>query len=156
MKRADWVGLFNSAIGLLIGVQALTMAIPDEKIQKITSGTVMFLACILAGFSQYLSVEIKKGAMTLPAIILVVAILGGFLDYAKLLPFNDTVGMWIRFGISIGIYVLNEISKKLFPTLAADAISTVRSAFVSADKEDKGVSVATRMIEKPQLSTIKN
>lgn len=102
------------------------MPVDSESTRTIISAIVMFIVVTLTAIKQYYSVEIRNGAIWPTLIVALVAVLGGANDLINVVPVNETMGQWLRFGITTMSMILAVSSKSLWPTTESKEVERVK------------------------------
>ena len=101
---------------LLVFLTTAQAAVPNFPIQSASTKAIieavfMFLVVGLTAWLQYLSVEIRNGALFPTLAIFLIALLGGLNDLINVIPLSDVTGQWIRLGVSSLSTIISLISK---------------------------------------------
>lgn len=102
------------------------MPVDSESTRTVISAIVMFIVVALTALKQFYSVEIRNGAIWPTIIVAAVAVLGGANDLINAIHVNDTLGQWLRFGITTASMILAVSSKSLWPTTESKQVERVK------------------------------
>lgn len=129
ISRSELTRVFTVILVVLTTIQAAvpTYPIQSESTKAIVEAVFMFLVVGLTAWKQYLSVEIRNGAIFPTIAIALIASLGGLNDLINVIPFSAVTSQWIRLGISTAATVLSLISKSLWPTPESKIIEQTKS-----------------------------
>ncbi len=118
MNNKKIAGLFFILITILTAFQGFIPSIPGINDHTITlvSAITLYLVSTLTLFRQTISDEIANAAKTATWIVVIIASIGGLNDILNIVQLSETVDQWVRFGITFTTFVLNLISKLLWPT----------------------------------------
>lgn len=118
MTKTQTAGLLFIIITILTAFQGFIPSIPSINEHTITliSAITLYLVSTLTLWRQTISNEIGNAATTATWIVVIIASIGGLNDILNIVHFSETVDQWVRFGITFTTFVLNLISKLLWPT----------------------------------------
>ena len=117
MEPIVWIMLFI-LITILTAFQGFIPAIPgiNEHTTTLISAITLYLVSSLTLWRQTISNEIANAAKKATWIVVIIASIGGLNDILNIIQLNETVDQWVRFGITFTTFVLNFVSKLLWPT----------------------------------------
>lgn len=114
------IAVFTILVIALTAFQSIIPSMPITNEQTITllSAITLFLVSGLTTWKQALSNEIDNNALKPTLILAAIATLGGLNDLFSVIHLSDSLGQWLRFGITATTMILNVISKVVWPTPA--------------------------------------
>lgn len=113
MKKT--VNILSVLAIVFTAIQGLIPAMPITD-NTIISAVVMFLVSGCTIWKQALSKEIDNNALIPTLIVAVIATMGGLNDLLSVFHFSETVGQWLRFGVTSITMFLNILSKVIWST----------------------------------------
>ncbi len=118
MKNTKIAGLLFIFITVLTAFQGFIPSIPGINEQSVTmlSAITLYLVSTLTLFRQTISNEIDNTAKNATWVVVIIATIGGLNDILNIVHFSETVDQWLRFAITFTTFILNLISKLLWPT----------------------------------------
>lgn len=125
LQRERAAKLLLIFVTLLTGVQTSITLIPGmgPHTQTLVSAIVLYLVSIMTLLRQHASNEISNQSTVPTWIIIAIATIGGLNDIFNLVHFSEFVDQCIRFGITFSTFMLNLLSKVLYPTLQTNKTS---------------------------------
>lgn len=134
ISRSALTRLFTIILVVLTTLQVAvpTYPISNPNTKAIIEAVFMFLVVGFTAWNQYLSVEIRNGAIWPTVILAVIATLGGLNDLINVVPMSATTSQWVRMGVSTVTTILSLASKQLWPTQASKIIEQTKSQLTPA------------------------
>lgn len=132
LTRSGLTRLFTLILVVLTTLQASVPSYPisNPSTKAIIEAVFMFLVVGFTAWNQYLSVEVRNGAIWPTIIIAIIASIGGLNDLINVVPLSPVAGQWIRLAISGITTILNLASKSLWPTPEAKIIEQKKSELI--------------------------
>lgn len=87
------------------------------------SAIIMFGSQVLTAIQQYIAEGVKNKALIPTVILLVISILGWVNDLLDVVHIGNSLGLWIRWFITIINLILTAYSTAMFPTVAQKALN---------------------------------
>lgn len=90
----------------------------DQLHESIVGAVFIFLSLVVSSFKQVADARTDNRSLYVTGLIAAVSILGGALDFTKVLPLSESAAHITRVGISTLILLLNATSQVVFPQTA--------------------------------------
>ncbi len=120
LEKLHWIVPYvNISLFVLTGVQAQMAVSPpfeNEHYTTIASAVLLFLGVALTATRQLLSVQIDTKSLWVTLCVFLTALLGGINDIMNVVPLTNSQDQWIRFFISVGLWITGGTSKAFFST----------------------------------------
>lgn len=138
ITRSTVTRIFTGILVFLTTIQAAVPQMPlgNENTGTLISAIIMFLVVAFTAWKQYLSVEIRNGAILPTIIVAVVATLGGLNDLVNVIHLSATGNQWVRLAITSTSMMLGIFSKTLWPTDESKQIEATKQAIVEDQKSN--------------------
>lgn len=139
VSRSQLTRLITVVLVFLTTWQATIPNFPidNPNTKAIIEAVFMFAVVGLTAWMQYLSVEIRNGALFPTLAIFLIAILGGLNDLINVIPLSAVASQWVRLGISSLASIFSIISKTLWPTPQSKIIEQTKSELTVPPPADK-------------------
>lgn len=139
VSRSQLTRLITLVLVFLTTWQATIPNFPidNPNTKAIIEAVFMFVVVGLTAWMQYLSVEIRNGALFPTLAIFLIAILGGLNDLINVIPLSALASQWVRLGISSLASIFSIISKTLWPTPQSKIIEQTKSELTVPPPADK-------------------
>ncbi len=117
-KKERIATLLLIMVTIITGFQGFIPSIPgvNQHTQTLLSAIALYLVSALTTWRQFISQEIANNAVKATLVVAIVATVGGLNDIFNIIHFSEVADQWIRFGITFITFMLNLLSKILWPT----------------------------------------
>lgn len=134
ISRSELTRIFTGILVFLTTVQAVIPQTPitNPSTKALVEAVFMFLVVGFTAWKQYLSVEIRNGAIWPTIILAVIATFGGLNDLINVIPMSDVTSQWVKLSVSTLTVMLSLFSKTLWPTPESKIIEQTKSQLTPA------------------------
>ena len=129
ISRSQLTRLITVLLTVITVVQGVIPNFPIDNVstKALIESIFTFLVVGLTAWMQYLSVEIKNGAIWPTLAILFITILGGLNDFINIIPLSPVASQWVKLAISGISTIIALVSKMLWPTQESKIIEQTKS-----------------------------
>lgn len=116
-SKLRWANILTALASIIAVVQTMLTSPPFTPEQVILWGTVFtYLTLAATSWKQYLSPEVSNTGAQVTLWMAVAITAGGLVDILGVFKFSDKTAMYVKWGITVLVAVINILSKQIFPS----------------------------------------